>query len=242
MAAIKLGELLVKAKVLQAGQLQAAIAEQQRWGGKLGEILVRMSLITEELLVRALSKQLAIPLANVDAIQSIPPHVKSKIPVETARALNALPIELKDLGKTLVVAMAEPQNLQHLDTLHAISKCRIVAQFAGRTAIARAFTRFYQAGADLKEQEGSFKLVNALGETMLKKAPTARPTAGAPSRGAATTVPTPTAEPTSAEALALLGTVEDLQRHEIAALKALVEMLIEKGVFTRDEYLAKVRR
>ena len=40
----------------------------------------------------------------------------------------------------------------------------------------------------------------------------------------------------------LLKTVEEVQRKEVAALKAMVELLIEKGVFTREEYLAKVKR
>lgn len=36
--------------------------------------------------------------------------------------------------------------------------------------------------------------------------------------------------------------LEEVQRKEVVALKAMVELLIEKRVFTRDEYLAKVKR
>jgi hypothetical protein len=49
MAQIKLGELLIKANVLQESQRKAALAEQAKWGGKLGEILVRMSLVSEDI-------------------------------------------------------------------------------------------------------------------------------------------------------------------------------------------------
>ena len=70
---------------LLEGQLKAALAEQSKWGGKLGEILVRMSLVSEDILVRALSKQLNIPAVNLDAVQVIPPHVRAKIPAQTAR-------------------------------------------------------------------------------------------------------------------------------------------------------------
>ena len=42
--------------------------------------------------------------------------------------------------------------------------------------------------------------------------------------------------------LEMLAAIEAAQRKEVAAIKAMVEMLIEKGVFTRDEYLAKVKR
>jgi hypothetical protein len=40
----------------------------------------------------------------------------------------------------------------------------------------------------------------------------------------------------------LLKAVEEVQRKEVAALKAMVELLIEKGIFSREEYLAKVKR
>ena len=40
----------------------------------------------------------------------------------------------------------------------------------------------------------------------------------------------------------LLKSGEEVQRKEVAALKAMVELLIEKGVFSREEYLAKVKR
>jgi hypothetical protein len=40
----------------------------------------------------------------------------------------------------------------------------------------------------------------------------------------------------------MLRLVEESQRKEVAALKGMVELMIEKGVFTREEYLAKVKR
>ena len=48
MANIKLGDLLVKANVLNESQLKSALAEQQKWGGKLGEILVSRVTVTRQ--------------------------------------------------------------------------------------------------------------------------------------------------------------------------------------------------
>lgn len=269
MATIKLGELLIKANVLVDSQLKAALAEQQKWGGKLGEILVRMNVITEDILVRALSKQLGITAANLDAVQGIPPHVKSKIPLSNARDMSVLPLQLKDEGKSLVVAMAEPQNIEHLDTLRSLSKLRIIPLIAGRTAISRAYGRFYEGEADLGDFEGSFKVVDSQGRTVVKSLkeieaegakrpaaaapapppPAARPAAGTPGvaapRATMSDVPAQKAPPApnSVEAaLDLLRAVEEVQRKEVSALKAMVELMIEKGIFSRDEYLAKVKR
>ena len=255
MAQIKLGELLIKANVLQESQLKAALAEQAKWGGKLGEILVRMSMVSEDILVRALSKQLNIPAVNLDAVQVIPPHVRSKIPAQTARDFAVLPLQLRDDGKTLVVAVADPLNVRHLDELRAITKCRIVPNVAGRTSIARAYQRLYEENAELGEADTNFKVLDAQGRTVVKDM---RP--GAPQQGqaAAAPPPPPAARPAAAPARPsmssvpsvggggspsdLLKTVEEVQRKEVAALKAMVELLIEKGVFTREEYLAKVKR
>ncbi|MCY1042925.1 general secretion pathway protein GspE [Corallococcus sp. bb12-1] len=252
MAQIKLGELLIKANVLQESQLKAALAEQAKWGGKLGEILVRMNLVSEDILVRALSKQLGMPAVNLDAVQMVPPHVKAKIPSQTARDFSVVPLQLRDDGKTLVVAMSDPLNVRVLDELRALSKCRIVANVAGRTSVARAFARLYEESAELEDADTNFKVVDAQGRTVVKslkdlEAAGAAATAPAPARPAAPAArPAPPAEaPRSAASgspAELLKSVEEVQRKEVAALKAMVELLIEKGVFSREEYLAKVKR
>ncbi|WP_224360371.1 GspE/PulE/PilB domain-containing protein [Hyalangium versicolor] len=255
MAQIKLGELLIKANVLQESQLKAALAEQAKWGGKLGEILVRMSLVSEDILVRALSKQLNIPAVNLDAVQTLPPHVRSKVPPQTARDFSVLPLQLRDDGKTLVVAVADPLNVRHLDELRAITKCRIVPNVAGRTSIARAYARLYEENAELADADTNFKVMDAHGRTVIKNMkdgsvqqvsapPRPAPVGGgapAPARPSVSDVPSvkPAASGNPSE---LLKTVEEVQRKEVAALKAMVELLIEKGVFTREEYLAKVKR
>lgn len=255
MPSIRLGDLLVKAKVITESQLKAALGEQQRWGGKLGEILVRMNILTEDMLVKALSKQLAMPAVNLETVQGIPPHVRAKVPPDVARDLVALPLQLRDEGKTLLVAMAEPQNIKQLDTLRSVSRCRIVPQLAGRQAIARAFTRFYEGEAEVSSDvEGSFKMIDAQGNTVIKSTEEiarrreaerkatnpSTPAAGAKPRAASLSeLPVSLTGRSPSE---LLRAIEDAQRKEVAALKGMVELLIEKGVFTREEYLAKVRR
>jgi hypothetical protein len=261
MPSVLLGELLIKANLINESQLKSALAEQKRWGGKLGEILVRMSLVTEDILVKALSKQMAVPTAALDSVQGIPPHVRAKIPANLARDMTVLPLQLRDDGKTLVVAMASPQNLSSLDTLRVVSKCKIVAQIAGPVAIARAFARFYEGEADLSDFEGSFKILDAQGQTVVKPAPQfeGAPTAPVPAPPVGPPVLQPPPAPTAPAPRMTLGeipvarasvddprealrSVEEVQRREVAVLKAMVELLIEKGVFSRDEYVAKVKR
>ncbi len=261
MAKIRLGELLLRAKVVTEAQLQTALAEQEKWGGKIGQILVRMGYLSEDLLTKALSKQLGIP--RVDLEKTHPGAVAlRKISPELAEGYGVLPLEVRDEGKTLLVAMADPQNIRALDELRAATGCRIQALLAGETEIRRRIGQLY-AAEDLREGGGEeFKIVDAQGNTVMKKIEDIVPpghvapgAAGAPPPPVAAAAPEPPVAPAAppppvAEApgaasddpVALLEKVERTQRKEVQILKALVELLIERGVFTREEYLAKVSR
>jgi hypothetical protein len=223
---IKLGDLLVRANLVAEGQLQAALAEQQRHGGRLGEILVRMGYCDEEIVVRAVSKQLNLPRADLDGLPALAPEVlaqlRLKVPEVVAKELDLVPLQLRDEGRTLVVALADPLDLETVDALRARTGCKVTCLIAGTSALERARARVYGAGTALDaDADSGLKLTDAQGRTVVQAAPEARPGLGAAQ---------------------LLGALEGVQRKEVAALKAMVELLIEKGVFTREEYLARVKR
>src|SRR5215212_2690789 len=106
---IRIGDLLVKAGVITDLQLRAALAEQAQWGGKLGDILVRMEFVTEEVLVRALSKQTGIPRADLTGEANR--TALSMIPAEVSEEFGLVPIGVKDEGRTVLVAMSDPLNI-----------------------------------------------------------------------------------------------------------------------------------
>jgi hypothetical protein len=243
---IKIGDLLVKAGVITDSQLKASLAEQAQWGGKLGDILVRMEFLTEEVLVRALSKQTGIPRAELngqgDAL------ALAKVPAEVAEEFGLVPVALQDEGRTLIVAMSDPLNLMVTDHLRSLTQCRIVAQLAGTSAIRGAISHWYRGhelgSGDTAEVSG-IRIVNNSGNTVVTMQPRSKPVprpAEAPAapvaaRGAAQ--PAAAVPPTASE---VLQSVEEMQHRSVAALKAMVELLIEKGVFSREEYLARVKR
>ncbi len=243
---IKIGDLLVKAGVITDLQLRAALAEQQQWGGKLGDILVRMEFLTEEVLVRALSKQTGIPRADLTgpgdraALALVPPDV--------AEEFGLVPMMLKDDGRTVVVAMSDPLNLGVTDHLRSLTGAKkIEAQLAGASAIRTAISRWYR-GEELFGEEGeqsAMKVVNNSGQSVVTQDPQKAPRNPAPATSAPPPAPKQPAAGNGAarhSAVEVLQGVEDTQRRSVAVLKAMVELLIEKGVFSRDEYLARVKR
>ena len=236
---IKIGDLLVKAGVITDLQLHAALAEQQQWGGKLGDILVRMEFLTEEILVRALSKQTGILRADLTGDPDRPSL--ALIPAEVAEEFGLVPIGLKDERRTIVVAMSDPLNIGVTDHLRSLTGAKkIDSQLAGASAIRNAISRWYR-GEEMLGEEGeqsSMKVVDNSGQSVVTMDP----------RNKGKNAP-PSAPPSSTgngaprtSAVEVLRGVEETQRRSVAALKAMVELLIEKGVFSRDEYLARVKR
>jgi hypothetical protein len=232
---IKIGDLLVKAGVITELQLKAALAEQSQWGGKLGDILVRMEFLTEEVLVRALSKQTGI--ARADLTGEGDRAALALVPPDVAEEFGLVPVSLKEEGRVLVVAMSDPLNIGVTDHLRSLTGARIESQLAGNSAIRNAISRWYR-GEELAGDQlsGPVKITNNSGQSVVtldprqKAAKNASPAAAAPKDGA------------RGSAVEVLRGVEETQRRSVAALKAMVELLIEKGVFSRDEYLARVKR
>ena len=254
---IRIGDLLVKAGVITDAQLKASLQEQGQWGGKLGDILVRMEFLTEEVLVRALSKQSGIPRADLSG-EAPPREALGKIPPDVAEEFGVIPLQIQEDGRTLLVAMSDPLNIMVTDHLRSLTGCKILAHLAGTSAIRNAISRWYRGEALLGDEEpdvSSIRITNNAGGTVVKVPVGGNKKGSAGGAGNASTQPVDTRPPPPGpprppppptapvpSAVEVLRGVEETQRRSVAALKAMVELLIEKGVFSRDEYLARVKR
>ena len=79
--ALKLGELLLKAQLISQDQLQKALDEQRMTGGKLGEILHKHGFVNEEDIIECLSHQFGVPSINLRHFD-IDENVAKVLPVE----------------------------------------------------------------------------------------------------------------------------------------------------------------
>ena len=114
---IRLGELLVENRIISQQQLDAALAEQQRSGRKLGRILVDSAYLTEDALLSFLSQQLNLPFVELVHYR-FEPAVVRLIPEIHARRFRA--IALKDKGASVQVGLSEPTNIFAYDELSRI--------------------------------------------------------------------------------------------------------------------------
>ncbi|MBX2812141.1 MAG: hypothetical protein KTR25_10035 [Myxococcales bacterium] len=111
---IRLGELLVKAGVLNDFQLRSALKVQRQTGIRLGRILVNFGYLEEDLLLETLSEQLRIPLAKLEPT-NLPVDVLERIDTDDAFARNYCP-ERFERG-VLTVAMSDPTDLETVEDI-----------------------------------------------------------------------------------------------------------------------------
>ena len=79
----KLGELMVTENLITPVQLQQAIEEQKKTGGRLGTSLVKLGYVSDEDLAQFLSKQYDVPHINLKEFE-IEPTVTELVPLEIA--------------------------------------------------------------------------------------------------------------------------------------------------------------
>jgi type IV pilus assembly protein PilB len=106
--ALKIGELLIKAKLINETQLAKALEEQRASGGRLGEHLVALEYVTEEDILDCLSQQYGVPSINLKHFD-IDESIIRLIPADVARKYQFIPVS--KTGATLTVAMT-PTSLQ----------------------------------------------------------------------------------------------------------------------------------
>src|SRR5262249_31082666 len=137
----RLGELLVREKLISLAQLQKAQDDQRKSGARLGNSLIKLGMLDEQELTNFLSKQYAVPSINLSDFE-IPPDVLQLVPAELAKRHQLLPIN-RD-GATLIVAMSDPSNIYAIDDLKFRTGLNIEVVVASEVAIDESIQRYYE--------------------------------------------------------------------------------------------------
>jgi len=128
----RLGDLLVKEKVITPEQLAQAVKLQKESNCRLGTALVKLNFLSDEDVTNFLSKQYGVPAINLSYFE-IDPAVVKLIPVDTARRYQILP--LSRVGASLTIAMADPTNVFAMDDIKFMTGFNIEPVVASETAI-----------------------------------------------------------------------------------------------------------
>ena len=113
------GQRLVERSIITQQQLNEAIHKQQTTMGhrKLGEILVRLGYISKSHITDQIADQLDIPIIRL-ATREIPERIRGLVEGNIATLYRVIPVA--EEGETLVIATADPTNINNLDNLQRL--------------------------------------------------------------------------------------------------------------------------
>lgn len=166
----RVGEILLAAGVIDQMQLDAALGEQSRWGRRLGVTLIKMGFVEEGHLIRALAKQLDLPVASL-AGKRIPAEVIALVPSRVASEHGVIPLFTKREGRTdhLYLGMEDPSNLAVLDDLSFRTGMEIHPVMVGPSELGEAIDRYYHGrGPSGPPRTDPFHKGDTLGQSSLR--------------------------------------------------------------------------
>ena len=144
----RLGELLVRNQLISDNQLANAISEQKKDGIRLGAALVKLGYVQEHDLASFLSKHYGVP--SIDLSQfDIDPAVVELVPSEVAQKYQLVPINRA--GATLIVAMADPSNIFAIDDIKFMTGFNVEVVVAAEAAIKDAIDKFYDQSSTMAD-------------------------------------------------------------------------------------------
>ena len=264
----RLGEILLEAGIINESQLQQALEYQQMWGQRLGSALVAKGFLSEEMLMRVLGSTLNMPIVDISRIRVAADVIKI-VPAKLAEKYDLVPIALESKGggrQTLIVAMADPLNIEAVDQLKFTTGYNIRPVLSTISGIADALRKYYAAGgvsrtpmgADSKmtlvQRGGGERTIDMGGEQSdpggdmpIQRPPAAERASelrrSEPSdprlSGTKTNPGVPVANAPTGRSGTLTGIEGTADTRD--ELRALVRLMIKKGVFTKDEFLKELQ-
>src|SRR5438046_8742239 len=144
---VRLGELLTKASLISQDQLKDALKHQKESGSKLGETLIKLGFVSEEDITECLSQQFGVPSINLAHFE-IDSTVIKLIPAEVARKYNILPVN--KTGATITIAMADPTNVFAMDDIKFMTGYNVEPVVASELGIKAAIDNYYGTTSSLE--------------------------------------------------------------------------------------------
>ncbi len=144
---VRLGELLTKASLISQDQLKEALRVQKETGGKLGETLIKLGFVSEEDITECLSQQFGVPSINLAHFE-IDSSVIKLIPADVARKYNILPVN--KTGATITIAMADPTNVFAMDDIKFMTGYNVEPVVASELGIKASIDNYYGTASSLE--------------------------------------------------------------------------------------------
>jgi type IV pilus assembly protein PilB len=143
----KLGEILVRENLLSPQQLREALDYQREHGGRLGYNLVKLGLVSDDMITAVLSRQYGVPSVNLELFD-IEDAVIRLIPQDVAQKYSVLP--LSRVGATLTLAMVDPTNVFAMDDIKFMTGLNIEPVVVSEASVHEAIAKYYDVSREIE--------------------------------------------------------------------------------------------
>ena len=147
-----LGQMLVNDKILSTEQLNQALERQRKTRERLGQILIDMKLIDEDILLKYLGAQFRKDPITRQDLAALDPDVVKLVSEEVARQYGVIAAERS--GRRLIVATADPLNVMAMDDLRRATGLEVDFRIGPASAIQEAIEKTYRKVTQVVTSEG----------------------------------------------------------------------------------------
>ncbi len=147
-----LGQMLVNDKILSTEQLNQALERQRKTRERLGQILIDMKLIDEDILLKYLGAQFRKDPITRQDLAALDPDVVKLVSEEVARQYGVIAAERS--GRRLIVATADPLNVMAMDDLRRATGLEVDFRIGPASAIQEAIEKTYRKVTQVATSEG----------------------------------------------------------------------------------------
>lgn len=139
---IRIGDLLVEAGAITEEELQEALAYQKENGGRIGNVIMKLGYISQELLVTVLTTQMGIGFVELKACK-LDEEIIRLVPENLINKYKVMPIEFDEYNpNVLKVAMADPMDLNAIDDISITSNTQVEPLLAMEDDIMEAIGKY----------------------------------------------------------------------------------------------------
>ena len=149
MSGAKLGSILVDSQKLDEGQLATALETQHGTLLSIGDVVLNLGFASPEDIAQALAIQLNIPYFELGEDFSLSQEEIGLIPEAVARRLCLIPVRKGD-DRTVTVIMADPMDLEAVDTVRSLTKLEVHKAVSTRDRIEAVIDRYYREDAHIE--------------------------------------------------------------------------------------------
>jgi type IV pilus assembly protein PilB len=151
----RLGEILVKKGLLTEDMLQKVVTDQKKTNMRFGQFLVRQGFIQEKQIIELLSEQLNIKKYQINEYP-LDMDLVRYIPIEIAQKNQVVPLKVR--GNLLTVGVVDPLDIKVFDSIEKITNMEVEPVICSEMEINQIINSMYGMQSDLGDIMGNMEI------------------------------------------------------------------------------------